>query len=386
MGDLKLDTYILKGAGVAGAPGDDWAVRANDMKWNAIFNKWDFCSPCGNGGQAKNGEFVEIGIKIKGKGASPAPRAGGKDFDLGGGVELSLSDQVLVGQGVGARWVAMPDGYPNMDGVGQSVVFQFRFPRDGVTPSDWTGLYDPLVGTGSSVATATDNFLCSTTSDAGGDPVAIDTECRAAVTACDIAETCDGASLHCPADVVAAAGTLARAADASFPCDADDFCTGADSSLPEDSFAPDTKVARPAAGLCDAAEFCSGFDKETPADAYASSSAIARPAVSVCDVAEMCTGDSPNAPADEYAPQGTVARAAKSACDDEEVCDGSSATVLADVVKGAEVLFRAAATACDVADYCSGSDGEEPDDVFATADTVAIPATDRAMLPTTVMG
>ena len=71
--------------------------------------------------------------------------------------------------------------------------------------------------------------------------------CRAAATACDVAESCDGASVYCPADTFADASVEARAA----------------------------------ASVCDVAEMCSGTDGEIPADAFADASVEARAAASV---------------------------------------------------------------------------------------------------------
>jgi hypothetical protein len=61
--------------------------------------------------------------------------------------------------------------------------------------------------------------------------------CRDAAGECDMAETCDGASAACPADVVAPADTVCRPATGT--CDVAETCDGAAGVCPADAFTPD---------------------------------------------------------------------------------------------------------------------------------------------------
>ena len=71
IGKITVDTYIMKSSGTVGTDTESWAVRANDLKFNIILSDWDFCAPCGNGNNAASSEFIDVAVKIKGKGAAP---------------------------------------------------------------------------------------------------------------------------------------------------------------------------------------------------------------------------------------------------------------------------------------------------------------------------
>jgi fibronectin type 3 domain-containing protein len=125
------------------------------------------------------------------------------------------------------------------------------------------------------------------------------TVCRAAAGPCDVDEVCDGVSLECPTDKLAAAAT---------PC-------------------------RRAAGDCDIAETCDGTTPACPPDGFKAAGTVCRPAGGVCDVAESCDGATPACPVDSVAPATTVCRvsADNRQCDPSENCDGTGATCPADV-------------------------------------------------------
>ena len=121
------------------------------------------------------------------------------------------------------------------------------------------------------------------------------TVCRASSGACDVAETCNGTSLSCPTDAVAALGTVCRAAAGT--CDVPETCDGTTKACPADGFAPSTTVCRASTGTCDAAETCTGTSAACPADGFAPTTTVCRPAAGGCDVAETCTGTSSILPA-----------------------------------------------------------------------------------------
>jgi len=60
--------------------------------------------------------------------------------------------------------------------------------------------------------------------------------CRPAAGTCDVAESCDGSSDTCPADVLAPTGTTCRAAAGA--CDVAEVCTGLSGACPPDVFLP----------------------------------------------------------------------------------------------------------------------------------------------------
>jgi fibronectin type 3 domain-containing protein len=134
---------------------------------------------------------------------------------------------------------------------------------------------------------------------AGGVPQPAGTVCRAAAGPCDVDEVCDGVSLECPVDKLAAAAT---------PC-------------------------RPAAGDCDIAETCDGTTAACPLDGFKVAGTVCRVAAGVCDVAESCDGASAACPLDSVAPAATVCRASTDSdqCDPAENCDGTDATCPTDL-------------------------------------------------------
>ena len=110
------------------------------------------------------------------------------------------------------------------------------------------------------------------------------TTCRAAAGACDVAETCTGASSSCPADVLTAAGA----------------------------------TCRPVAGLCDVPEQCSGASAACPADDFVAAGTECRASAGQCDVAESCTGSGAACPVNGFVPNGT-------SCNDGEECSNDDA-------------------------------------------------------------
>ena len=108
--------------------------------------------------------------------------------------------------------------------------------------------------------------------------------CRPSAGACDLADTCDGSSVACPAD------------------------------------AKSTAVCRPAAGVCDLAESCDGVNNACPADAFAPPTTVCRASTGTCDIAETCTGASATCPADTGQPDTD----GDGVCDALDNCDGAA--------------------------------------------------------------
>lgn len=155
--------------------------------------------------------------------------------------------------------------------------------------------------------------------------------CRAAAGVCDLAETCNGSSLTCPADVRS------------------------------------TAVCRGSAGVCDPAEVCDGVGVDCPADTLYGTTTTCRAATGPCDVPEVCSGGSALCPGDARVPQGTVCHASTGVCDPAEVCDGTSGACPTDVYASG-VVCRAATGECDVAEQCTGASPTCPNDVFVPVD------------------
>ena len=149
----------------------------------------------------------------------------------------------------------------------------------------------------------------------------VETECRPAVGACDVAESCDGVSNACPADTFAEVGTACGGSDGA--CDALDTCDGSGSCT--DNVAATTTVCRSATGACDVAESCDGVSNACPADSFASSSTVCLAAAGECDQAENCTGTSATCPADVKKANGTTCSDDGDGCTLDQ-CNGSAVT------------------------------------------------------------
>ncbi len=76
--------------------------------------------------------------------------------------------------------------------------------------------------------------------------------CRPAAGACDVAESCDGASSTCPANAFAVEGEVCR--PAASECDLAEECSGSSATCPADETSPDSDGD----GLCDAIDRCEG--------------------------------------------------------------------------------------------------------------------------------
>ena len=131
-----------------------------------------------------------------------------------------------------------------------------------------------------------------------GAPRPAGTVCRAAVDLCDVAEVCDGVSLDCPADKLAAAATPCR--PVAGDCDIAETCDGARTACPIDGFKATGTVCRPVAGVCDVAESCDGTSAACPVDSVAPSTTVCRASTDndQCDPAEKCAGIGVDCPAD----------------------------------------------------------------------------------------
>ena len=162
IGKITVDTYVLKSAGTVGTDSESWAVRANDVKFNIVLSEWTFCAPCGNGAKAATSEFIDVAVKIKGKGAKPEKNVKASKnitYDLGGDVPLVLSNRIEVD----GAWTAMPAGYPKMETQGSSAIFIFRFPKFATKAS-----YDPIIGLSSNIEPATDGTTGGSTTGTTG--------------------------------------------------------------------------------------------------------------------------------------------------------------------------------------------------------------------------
>lgn len=114
-----------------------------------------------------------------------------------------------------------------------------------------------------------------------------DTECRPASGACDVAETCDGTSLVCPADQIVTSETVCRPSVGA--CDAEELCDWISAECPIDLAAPEGTVCREAAeGSCDETEYCSGTSTTCPSD-------LSAPPGTTCGN-YLCSGASPVCP------------------------------------------------------------------------------------------
>jgi hypothetical protein len=194
--------------------------------------------------------------------------------------------------------------------------------------------------------------------------------CRTAAGACDAAEACDGIGNDCPADAFEPAGTVCRAGSGD-SCDPDEQCTGSSTVCPPDVVSPSGTICRSGSGdLCDPDERCSGTPLDPcPADSVSGAFVVCRPSTNDCDAAESCPGTpAQTCPADAVKPDTAVCRAAAGACDEAENCDGINVACPADAKSTA--VCRSAAGACDVAESCDGVGDDCPADGFEPSSTV----------------
>jgi hypothetical protein len=203
--------------------------------------------------------------------------------------------------------------------------------------------------------------------------------CRPSAGACDIAETCTGSSVACPADALAPAATVCRPSAGA--CDIAETCNGTSATCPADTFVPAATVCRPSTGVCDVAETCTGSSAACPVDAFVPPTTVCRPSTGVCDVAETCTGSSAVCPLDAFARPGTVCRPSAGACDVAETCSGSSVTCPADAFLPANTVCRPSAGNCDVAEACTGTSAACPADGFVPSGTVCQSAANVCQSP-----
>jgi len=204
------------------------------------------------------------------------------------------------------------------------------------------------------------------------------TTCRDSAGTCDPAETCTGTSAACPADVKASAGTTCR--PSAGDCDVDDVCDGASAACPVDVRVRAGTTCRPATTVCDVAEVCNGTSAVCPPDAFAPPSTQCHASAGLCDPAETCTGTSAACPADRLSPRGTTCRLTAGSCDVTDVCDGMTAAC-PDMKVSQGTQCRASAGACDPAEVCDGASNACPPDARLPAGTTCRPAATVCDLP-----
>jgi hypothetical protein len=187
-------------------------------------------------------------------------------------------------------------------------------------------------------------------------PVASGTVCRAAAGACDVAETCNGTSLACPADGFASPSTACRAAAGE--CDLADNCTGNSPTCPDARKAAGT-VCTDDGNVC-TTDQCDGTNvacQHPPGNA----GTLCRAALSPCDADELCTGTSASCPPDVFQPNGTV-------CDDGDVCTQTD-SCQSGTCTGSNPVVCVAADQCHSPGTCDSASGvcSNPTQVDGTA-------------------
>jgi hypothetical protein len=219
-------------------------------------------------------------------------------------------------------------------------------------------------------------------------PITSGTVCRASVSVCDVAETCNGTSVTCPTDGFAPATTGCRAAAGE--CDLAENCTGSSASCPADAKKTSGTACTDDGNVC-TKDQCDGTSTACQHPA-GNPGTVCRPVNGECDVAETCTGTSTTCPTDGKKPSGTACtddgivcttdtcngsssacqhppghagtqcRSAAGVCDLPASCTGSSATCPANPFKPSSTVCRPVNGACDVAENCTGSAPSCPSD------------------------
>lgn len=169
------------------------------------------------------------------------------------------------------------------------------------------------------------------------------TECRAPVTECDVAESCDGLLKSCPVDTFLPSGTICT--DDGNDCTAD-VCNGG-FSCRHPALADGVTCGATPTGACDSQDTCLAGACQ---DNIVAGGTECRAPAGECDVAESCDGIAKACPLDGFVAGGTVCTDEGNDCTADE-CDGSGACVhplLADGVS----CGNAATDLCDLQDTC----------------------------------
>jgi MYXO-CTERM domain-containing protein len=186
--------------------------------------------------------------------------------------------------------------------------------------------------------------------------VVLGTACGGApVGGCDAQDVCAGtvgASASCTARV-AAAGTECR--ESAGACDVAESCDGASPACPTDGLAPPGTECREAADVCDVAEVCSGGSVLCPVDDFALAGTECRPMMSTCDLAEACDGLSVACPVDGLDP--TCDCTLDADCADVSVCTIDACAVPSGSTVGACTNERIAGC-CEGDADCADEDGD----------------------------
>jgi MYXO-CTERM domain-containing protein len=182
--------------------------------------------------------------------------------------------------------------------------------------------------------------------------------CRASAGMCDVPETCSGSSASCPADAFVTSGVRCRAP--SGPCDAPN-CTGATADCPTLLVQPTTTVCATSAGPCEMDTHCDGTFTACPARNFVAAGTVCHTMAGACDSTTMCTGSSAACP--DPLLRGNVCRMAAGACDVAETCSGANPNCPADTIEGAGTVCRASTASCDPAESCDGTSTMCPADV-----------------------
>lgn len=135
--ELRIVTMIFQESGSFNVGSDTVNVTAGAVKFNVELGEWSWCGgsvECK--GASGEGQSVELDISISAEGLGSLESKSGSSntFDIGGGNELMMLNTYSTDSG--STWVAMPAGYPKVNGS----TFTLKFPK-------WTSslIYDPIV-------------------------------------------------------------------------------------------------------------------------------------------------------------------------------------------------------------------------------------------------
>ena len=126
---------------------ETFAVNAGTIKFSIAIDSWPFCqgesdsSSMGKACASDYGEFLELGVEIKGRDSGDAEQATSTKYTLDpvsgrDPIELEFSTEVMID----GEWFQMPEGYPKVEVQGGKQLFIFRFPR-----FESSAMYDPLI-------------------------------------------------------------------------------------------------------------------------------------------------------------------------------------------------------------------------------------------------
>lgn len=135
VGQVTIDTYVIKNPGLVGTANHSWFLQPGDLKWNIMLSSWQWCG-CKKDNKTEIGAYIDVDINIKGFQQARRYRGSNKIVNLGNITQIQVSDSIIVDN----SYQAAPSGYPLVLAEGKVFSVTFRFPR-----FKYFGMYESVV-------------------------------------------------------------------------------------------------------------------------------------------------------------------------------------------------------------------------------------------------